>query len=368
MYSKNMSMRTIIFFTIVVVTGSTMSGDNNFCEQCCEYLGNCCKKGKGEVKEKFYLKKTETANPEEIKKLVSTDWYDKKGKEVSFILYEKIDNIVNGGLNENDIIKVTKYKNGFSVDKNFISEKDNNTQKWALFEIIYKKKGEEEENKENETKYLYCSDIESIENFGIFYNCQQHVSISVIACDTSGVTDMYNMFDGCSSLTELDLSNFNTEIVTNMSDMFYGCSSLTKLNLSEFDTKNVTDMSFMFYGCSSLTELDLSNFNTETVTCMCAMFSGCAYLQQLDLTNFNTGNVTDMDNMFLGCKALTELDLSNFNTNKVINMVIMFSECSSLQTVTFNKNLNKKIIKQLNDLGLTEKVEEEGNKITLKKK
>ena len=315
MYSKNMSMRTIISFTIVIITGSTMSGDDNYCEQCCKYLGNCCKKGEEEVKEKFYLKKSEATDSEEIKKLVSTDWYDKKGKEVSFILYEKINNIVDGGLNENDVIKVTKYENGFSVDKNFISEKDNNTQKWALFEIIYKKKVEEEENKENETKYLYCSDIESIENFGIFYNCQQHVSISVIACDTSGVTKMSYMFYKCSSLTELDLSNFNTE--------------------------KVTDMYFMFFDCSSLMELDLSNFNTETVTDMYDMFSGCASLQQLNLSKFDTKKVTNMDNMFFGC--------------------------DSLQTVTFNNNLNEGIKQQLSDLGLTEEVEEE-NKITLKKK
>ena len=353
-----MSMRTIIFFTIVVVTGSTMSGDNNFCEQCYEYLGNCCKKeGEGEeknennvgekekdkekeeeeekeVQEEFYLKRLEQDDSEEIKKLVSTNWYEAKKETASFILYEKIDNIVDVGLNDNNVIKIKKDKNGFSIDENFILEKDN-TKKWALFEIIYKE--EKEEGKEEKTVYLYCSDIEKSKIYGIFDSCKQHISISVIACDTSGVTDM--------------------------SDMFGGCSSLTKLNLSEFDTKNVTDMAFMFCDCSSLTELDLSNFNTETVTCMCAMFSGCAYLQQLDLTNFNTGNVTDMDNMFLGCKALTELDLSNFNTNKVINMVIMFSECSSLQTVTFNKNLNNKIIDQLGNLGFKDEPQEiEGNK------
>ena len=259
MYSKNMSMRTIISFTIVIVTGSTMFGDNNCCEQCCKYLRNCCKKGKEEVKEKFYLKKSEATDSEEIKKLVSTDWYDKKGKEVSFILYEKINNIVDGGLNENDVIKVTKYENGFSVDKNFISEKDNNTQKWALFEIIYKKKGEEEENKENETKYLYCSDIESINYFGIFESCEQHISISVIACNTSGVTDMFFMFSDCSSLTKLDLFNFNIEKVTNMSCMFIRCEKLKNLDLSKFDFKNVTDTSGMFSGIPN------ENFNSFTL-------------------------------------------------------------------------------------------------------
>ena len=260
-----MSMRTIIFFTIVVVTGSTMSGDNNYCEQCCEYLENCCKKGegnkkkdeenkeeegKGEVKEEFYLKKSEATDSKEIEKLVSSNWYNNREKGTSFFLYEKIDGAGNQDLNNNDGIQVTKDKNGFSFDKDFIPEKGN-TKKWALFEIIYK-----EEEKEKETKYLYCSDIESISiekfHFGIFFCCKQHVSISVIACDTSGVTDMGSMFSRCSSLTELDLSNFNTETVTNMIGMFFECSSLTKLNLSKFDTENVKKMPCMFYNCSSL--------------------------------------------------------------------------------------------------------------------
>ena len=124
-------MRTIIFFTIVVVTGSTMFGDNNCCEQCCEYLENCCKK------EEFYLKKTKADNPEEIneeinegiekeiKKLVNPNWYEAKKKTASFILYKKIDGAGNQNLNENDVIKVTKYKNEFRINKNFITKKNN---------------------------------------------------------------------------------------------------------------------------------------------------------------------------------------------------------------------------------------------------
>ena len=377
MYSKNMSMRTIIFFTIVIVTGSTMFGENNCCEQCCEYLEICCKKeGEGEVKnvknvnnveenkwkkkeeevenvnnveekeeeeeeeekeeeekEKVqkvsYLKKTEaakpvkkkkkkieTAEPGKIKKLVNTDWYEAKKETASFFLYEKIDNIENGGLNDNNVIKVTKYKNRFRINKNFITKNDNNEKKWALFEIIYEKKGEEKEKKEEETKYLYCSDIENSENNGIFDSCKQHISISVIACDTSNVTNMSSMFSDCSSLQQLDLTNFNTGNVKDMSSMFWGCKALTELDLSKFDTKNVTDMSSMFSGCTSLTKLNLSNFNTENVDSMTFMFSGCA----------------------------------------------------SLQTVTFNKNLKKEIKQQLYKLGLTEESKKKGNKITLGKK
>ena len=257
-YIKQKDMRLLLTFILFILGGFYTFGKENYCEQCCECLGNCCKKGKEEVKngnnveekkeveedgvqEEFYLKKTEAANPEEIKKLVSLDWYVAKKETASFILYEKINNIGNGGLNDNDVIKVTKDKNGFSIDKDFITE-ENNTKKWALFKIIYK------EGKEKETKYLYCSDIEGGEFDGIFESCKQHISISAIACNTSGVTDMFFMFSDCSSLTKLDLFNFNTEKVTNMSCMFASCEKLKNLDLSKFDFKNVTDTSGMFSG------------------------------------------------------------------------------------------------------------------------
>ena len=305
-YIKQKNMRLLLTFVIFILGGFYTFGKENCCEQCCEYLKNCCKKGKGEVKnennveeeeevpEEFYLRKTEQDDSEKIKKLVNTNWYTYKGKNALFFLYEKINSAVNQNLNENDVIKVKKEKNGFSIEGNFIPEKDNNEQKWVLFEIIYKEKkeeGEGEENKENEeeTKYLYCSDIESFANFGIFESCKQYISISVIDCNTSKVTNMSSMFYGCSSLQQLDFKNFNTETVTRMSYIFQGCSSLTELDLSKFDTKNVTNIS------------------------------------------------------------------------------AMFDKCSSLHTVTFNNNLNEGIKQQLENLGFTEKIKEKGNKITLKK-
>ena len=276
-YIKQKNMRLLLTFIIFILGYFYTFGKENCCEQCCEYLGNCCKKGKEEVKngnnvkekkegeedgvqEEFCLKKTEAANPEEIKKLVSMDWYNNKGKEASFIFYEKINNIVDVGLNENDVIKVTKYENGFNIDKDFITE-ENNTKKWALFEIIYKEEKEEVE----ETVYLYCSDIESSENYGIFEFCKQHISISVIACGTSGVTNMSGMFYECKSLKELDLSKFDTKKVTNMAFMFSRCSSLTELNLSKFNTKYVTYMSSMFYDCDSLQTVTFNNNLNEGI-------------------------------------------------------------------------------------------------------
>ena len=354
-YIKQKNMRLLLTFIIFILGGFYTFGKESCCEQCCECLGNCCKKGKEEVKngnnveekkeveedgvqEEFYLKKTEAANPEEIKKLVNLDWYVAKKETASFILYEKINNIGNGGLNDNDVIKVTKDKNGFSIDKDFITE-ENNTKKWALFKIIYK------EGKEKETKYLYCSDIEGGEFDGIFESCKQHISISVIVCDTSEVTDMSGMFYGCSSLTKLDLFNFNTEEVTSMFSMFSNCYSLQELNLSNFNTKKVTDMSSMFSDCNSLMKLKLSNFNTEKVTSMSSMFNNCSSLQELNLSNFNTEKVTSMSSMFSNCSSLQELNLSNFNTKKVTSTDDIFHNIpnENLKSFTLPESLSKLI-------------------------
>ena len=228
-------MRLLLTFIIFILGGFYTFGKENCCEQCCEYLGNCCKKGKEEVQEEFYLKKSKAADPEKIEKLVNPRWYGIKEETASFFLYEKIDNMEKLDLNNNDVIKVKKDKNGFSFEGNFIPENDNNEQKWALFEIIYKKeeegKVEGEENKEKETKYLYCSDIESGGINGIFDSCEQYISISVIACDTSGVTNMSCMFASCEKLKNLDLSNFDFKNVTETSGMF---SDIPDENLNSF--------------------------------------------------------------------------------------------------------------------------------------
>ena len=240
-------MRLLLTFIIFILGVFYTFGKENCCEQCCEYLGIFCNKGE------FYLKKSKATDPEEIKKLVNPYWYNYKGEGTLFILYEKINVEENQNLNENDGIKVTKYKNEFNIDEDSITEEDN-TKKWALFEIKYEKK-----NKEKETKYLYCSDIESIEDYGIFDSCKQYISVSVIACNTSNVTDMSFMFSDCSSLTKLDLFNFNIEKVTNMSCMFIRCEKLKNLDLSKFDFKNVTDTSGMFSGIPN------ENFNSFTL-------------------------------------------------------------------------------------------------------
>ena len=90
---------------------------------------------------------------------------------------------------------------------------------------------------------MYCSDIESTENdsfiYGIFEDKNDILNISVLACDTSKVTDMSSMFNNCSSLETLDLFNFNTSKVTDMSYMFNNCNKLNKVIVSKDEnTKN----------------------------------------------------------------------------------------------------------------------------------
>ena len=130
--------------------------------------------------------------------------------------------------------------------------------KWALFEI---------KTVDNETHYLYCSDIESKKiqylERGIFEEKEIFFSISVLACDTINVKSMYRMFFFCHKLKTLDLSKFNTSSVTNMSYMFDNCYSLGELDLSSFDTKKCTSMYNMFCGCNNLKNLNLSNFFTS---------------------------------------------------------------------------------------------------------
>ena len=185
-------------------------------------------------------------------------------------------------------------------------------QKYAFFEI---------KTKNENTVYLYCSDVESSVgskkvSIGIF-QLKDHKSISVIACDTEKVTNMEGMFSCCSNLTELDLKNFNTTNVENMSCMFQFCNSLTELDLKNFNTSNVIYMNAMFMDCNNLKKITLGN-------------------------NFNTSNVPYMGSMFWGCSSLKKLKFGkDFNTTNVINRSGMFSECS-LPQKTQDKILIKK--------------------------
>ena len=313
----NMRILIRMVFVIFIANGIDCLGSNNYCS---------------------FLEYENIIKDEDItaESLVNIFWYSAK-KNLVLKIFEKKDNGIFTSEGNGDKISINlngknnhkiAYQNGHE-DKLKLKDK-----KYALFEI---------KTQEEETVYLYCSDIESSGYNDVFngiFEKTNHKSISVIACDTENVTDMSKMFFKCSKLTELNLQNFNTTNVVDMEEMFVECSELTELNLQNFNTSNVTYMSKMFFECSKLTDLNLQNFNTSNVEDMSFMFYVCSSLKKLDLKIFNTEKVTNMEEMFAGCGSLKELDLKNFDTINVKDMRSMFCGCSSLEKLEFGENFN----------------------------
>ena len=130
-------------------------------------------------------------------------------------------------------------------------------------------------------------------------------------CNTSNITDMYEMFYSCRALISINANNFDTSNVTNMERMFNYCNALTTIEgISSWNTSNVTDMTSVFSSCKSLTSLDISSWSTGKVTSMYGMFAYCDNLTELDISNWNyiNTNANGMNNMFCYCFAL---ELSN---------------------------------------------------------
>ena len=268
-------MRTLIRIVFVIFIAKGIDCLGGICDNCCECF-----------KEKEKNKKKEIKEDENIaaKSLVNDNWYNAKKENLVLMIFKKEE--------DNDIFTSTENGDKISIKSDEkgnpkIAYQDENEdklklqgKKYALFEI----KIQEGKN----TVYLYCSDVESSEvkisnlvnNFYGIFGDTDHVSISVIACDTENVSNMAFMFSGCSSLKDLKFSeSFNTTKVTGMKFMFSGCSSLTELDLNNFDTTNVTDMSFMFLGCSELKKINFGqNFNTTEYTDMSNMFNWCTKL------------------------------------------------------------------------------------------
>ena len=294
-------------------------GSENCCDKCCE---DCCKgdpKKENEDKNKEYYLVGGDLEEEERKKLVSEYWYAAKDPKPVLKIFTKVKNKTN---DEGGNIKIT-IKNG-----KIEAEGENKEQlklgdkTYALFKIIKKDEGD--------PIYLYCSNIGSDEDDGIFQGCT-HTEISVIASDTTNVANMSNMFYSCNNLEVLNIDSFNTQNVIDMKSMFYQCESLTSLDLNKFNTENVRYMHTMFYQCKDLKTLYLSNFDTGAVKNMSLMFSDCKQLDDLNLTKFNTANVTNMGSMFNGCKSLKNITLTDkFRTATKAYKGNMFKDCWEL--------------------------------------
>ena len=202
------------------------------------------------------------------------------------------------------------------VTKGDESALDLKKQKYALFEIT---------TNDNNTVYLYCSDVESNRNgedvYGIF-EYTNHKSISVIACDTEKVTNMGRMFSECSNLKDLEFGKI-------------------------FDTSNVTNMSFMFYDCEQIKNLDIRNFDVKNVNNIFSMFKNCKNLETLNFKHFDDlDKNTECKDLFYNCQKLTKIDMDDFYmlrhfAEKENNQI--FQKCNSLNN-EYEINMNEKEI------------------------
>ena len=132
----------------------------------------------------------------------------------------------------------------------------------------------------------------------------------------------------------VNIQYINTSAVTDMNGMFYDCDDIVSLDLSSFVTNNVTDMQNMFLECNHLKSVDLSSFNTSNVTDMSGMFLGCSNLKTLDLSTFTTNKVQKIGSMFAECYRLKTIYVSaNWNLSSLAswaNKSDVFRACYSL--------------------------------------
>ena len=198
---------------------------------------------------------------EDAKKIVNRTWLRNK-KQENFVLklFSKTEN--DNKYKSKDGIQIElevkeDNKTGINISDEIKDKLKTDTGKWALFEI---------KTMENNTVYLYCSDIESVSIkatslYGMFQEKTNILNISVLACDTSKVKNMSFMFKDCYRLENLDLSNFDTKNVEKMQFMFGVCKNLKNLNVQNFSIKSISSLCFIFFADEELKEIDLSEWN-----------------------------------------------------------------------------------------------------------
>lgn len=198
---------------------------------------------------------------EDAKKIVNRTWFRNK-KQENFVLklFSKTEN--GNKYKSKDGIQIElevkeDNKTVINISDEIKDKLKTDTGKWALFEI---------KTMENNTVYLYCSNIESVgiddtSLCGMFEDKTNILNISVLACDTSKVKNMSFMFEDCYRLENLDLSNFDTKNVEKMQFMFGVCKNLKNLNVQNFSIKSISSLCFIFFADEKLKEIDLSEWN-----------------------------------------------------------------------------------------------------------
>ena len=99
-----------------------------------------------------------------------------------------------------------------------------NLQKYALFEIKIIK------NTNVETIYLYCNDIESTTNNGMFENCNSINSVSVVIGDGKNIKNISKMFYNCNKLISVSFEYLlATNDNLNCNHIFEKCKNLSSI-------------------------------------------------------------------------------------------------------------------------------------------
>ena len=179
------------------------------------------------------------ASENTVKALVNKDWLNKK-EQNDFLLvslnktgniYENTEKKIKIEIEEKVKINTIKgvdkeIKQEFKKNILKHSEGNNdllqiNLQKYALFEIKIKK------NIKEETIYLYCSDIESTTNNGMFENCNSIENVSVIIGDGKNIKNISKMFYNCNNLVSVSFEYLLVDIgELNCDQIFKGCKNL----------------------------------------------------------------------------------------------------------------------------------------------
>jgi len=181
------------------------------------------------------------ASVNEVEALVNKNWLNEK-KQNDFLLvclqkdgdtYKNTEKNIKIEIEEKVKIKTIKVEGGKEIKQEFkknilkYSEGNNellqiNLQKYALFEIRIKK------NIEVETIYLYCSDIESTVNNGMFENCNSIEYISVVVGNGKNIKNISKMFYNCNKLISVSFEYLLVDIgELNCDQIFKGCKNLS---------------------------------------------------------------------------------------------------------------------------------------------
>ena len=184
------------------------------------------------------------ASVNEVEALVNKDWLNEKKTQNDFLLvclqkdgdtYKNTEKKIKIEIEEEVKIKTIKgewgkeFKQEFK--KNILKYREENKelqinlQKYALFEIRIIK------DTNMETIYLYCSDIESTTNNGMFENCNSINSVSVVIGDGKNIKNISKMFYNCNNLNSVFFEYLLVDIDNlNCSQIFEECKDLSNIS------------------------------------------------------------------------------------------------------------------------------------------